>query len=74
MCADPMEIGALCVAGTAMGTKMEAAVTACFNMSDVMRKGKPGKGKGKGKGGKGGKGEKCPSFDDIIIEIEEETA
>jgi len=77
MCADPMEMGALCVAGTEMGAKMEAAMAECFNMSDVMRKAKPGKGKkgkGKGKGGKGGKGKKCPSFDDIIIEIEEETA
>merc|ERR1719186_956256 len=52
MCADPMEIGALCVAGTEMGAKMEAAMAECFNMSDVtMRKGKPGKGK-KGKGAK----------------------
>merc|ERR1719186_996570 len=58
MCADPMEIGALCVAGTEMGAKMEAAMAECFNMSDVMRKAKPGKGKkGKGKG-KGGKGRK----------------
>jgi len=73
MCADPMEMGALCMAGTDMGAKMEAAVAECFNMSEVMRKGKPGKGK-KGKGGKGGKGKKCPSFDDLMIKIEAETA
>merc|ERR1719186_1842280 len=83
MCVGPMEMGALCVVGTEMGAKMEAAITECFNMSDVtMRKAKPGKGKrgkggkgGKGKGkGKGGKKDKCPSFDDLIAKIEAETA
>jgi len=82
MCADPMEMGALCMAGTDMGNKMMAAVAECFNMPEEMRKGKAGKGKkgkggkgkGKGKGGKGGKGEKCPSFDDLMSKIEAETA
>merc|ERR1712061_322286 len=80
MCADPMEMGALCMAGTDMGDKMMAAMAECFNMPEEMRKGKAGKGKkgkggkGKGKGDKGGKGEKCPSFDDLMSKIEAETA
>merc|ERR1711874_92995 len=42
MCVGPMEMGALCVAGTDMGEKMEAAVAECFNMPEEMRKGKAG--------------------------------
>merc|ERR1712080_474193 len=57
---DPMAIGGWCVAGTDMGTKMEAAITECYNGPTEEaegRAGKKGKGKaGKKKPGKGGKG------------------
>ena len=81
---DPMMIGAMCVAGTSMGEKMEAAITDCYNIPEDMatgRAGKKGKGKGKGgkggksgKGGKGSKGDKCPTFDEIVQKIDSETA
>merc|ERR1712080_387776 len=86
---DPMAIGGWCVAGTDMGTKMEAAITECYNGPTEEaegRAGKKGKGKGgkkkpgkggkggKGKAGKGGKGGKCPSYDEIVSKIDSETA
>merc|ERR1712080_581706 len=86
---DPMAIGGWCVAGTDMGTKMEAAITECYNGPTEEAEGKAGKKKpgkggkkkpgkggkgGKGKAGKGGKGGKCPSYDEIVSKIDSETA
>merc|ERR1712080_73505 len=70
---DPMAIGGWCVAGTDMGTKMEAAITECYNGPTEEAEGRAGK-KGKGKAGKGGKGGKCPSYDEIVSKIDSETA
>merc|ERR1712080_610547 len=88
MCADPEMLGAICVAGTDLGAKMEAAMAECSGGEEMAagraRNPKPSKGKGKGKGkgkpgkggkkGKGGKGGKCPSFDELIEKIDAETA
>jgi len=82
MCADSEMIGHICLAGTTMGEKMMAAIKTCVNtevqMDDTDRKRKIPKGKGKnkgqkGKGGKGGRG-KCPSSQEIMETINNQTA
>eukprot|EP00088_Acartia_fossae_P011966 TRINITY_DN16105_c0_g1_i1.p1 TRINITY_DN16105_c0_g1~~TRINITY_DN16105_c0_g1_i1.p1 ORF type:complete len:222 (+),score=99.49 TRINITY_DN16105_c0_g1_i1:9-674(+) len=77
-CLDHKTTGALCLAGSSLADKLPAAFQSCFPGMENMenRKGKRrGKGK-KGKMGKRGKmgkmGKECPSFDDIMVWVEEE--
>jgi len=73
MCAEPEMLGAICVAGTKLGTKLNAAIAKCSGEEEMAKgragrpikglfkklfKRKKGRGNKKGKGFKGGKGGK----------------
>merc|ERR1712210_204578 len=73
LCFDGLEVALGCTVGTGFGDKLSMALMTCMgdDAEEATRSLNRKRGKGKGKG-KGGKGDDCPSVQDIEAILEEE--